>query len=147
MTSPHKPRLNEEDLATLKSSFEIVLSEHHAARSSSFSKKIYLDNMEQQHQNQTLKNAPGTFNFLKAALDQNLDDIPRYLWNNGYDKCSNEELSNNDMIRHVLTDFRLNCLVTRNNNSSTNERTPFSEHFIPIFKAFAGITGLMNFTW
>ncbi|CAO3595765.1 unnamed protein product [Absidia cylindrospora] len=177
MTSPHKPQLNEDDL-----DFEIILSEHHAARSASssskkdFSRQCRTATSEPMmafypipvpshpklrypipshptvptailDQNESLKSAPGTFSFLKSTLEQKLDDIPRYLWTNGYASCSVDELNNNDMIRHILTDFRVNCLIASNNNIATNERTPFAEQLIPIFNAFAGITGLMNFTW
>ncbi|CAO3595880.1 unnamed protein product [Absidia cylindrospora] len=144
LTSPHKPRINDDDVALLQSAFDIVLSQYHAAQSSPSSMKVYKENMSQQNANKNLKDAPGTFIFLKEALNQPLDDLPRYLWTNGY-HCTGDEQQNNDMIRHILTDFRINCMIIATKPS--NERTPFAEHFVPIFKAFAGITNLVAFTW
>ncbi|CAO3589937.1 unnamed protein product [Absidia cylindrospora] len=143
-TSPNKPRLEEHDEAVLKKSFEIVLSEYHASSSSSLSMGIYYNNMDEQKHKKSLKNLPGTFGFLKTVLKQDLDDIPQYLWANGYDGCTADELTMNKMIRYILTDYHLNCM---DDDNTANERTPFCEHFIPVFKAFARVTGLMKFTW
>ncbi|SAL96757.1 hypothetical protein [Absidia glauca] len=100
--------------------------------------------MEDQLNNQSLDNVPGAVKFLDELLQQPMDDLLQYLWANGYEGCTDEERSVNNMIRYILTDFHLNCTITTNND---NERTPFCQRFIPIFKAFAGVTRLMDFTW
>ncbi|ORY96092.1 hypothetical protein BCR42DRAFT_430587 [Absidia repens] len=152
--SPHKPRLSKVDYTTLTSNFDIILSEYQTSSPSSASttitssQQLYNENREQQTRNQSLNDAPGTLEFLLEALNQPLDNIRQFVWLNGYATDNKEEAMNNDTIRHILTDFYLNCNIDKDNRStSTNERTPFSEHLIPIFKAFAGITHLMKFTW
>ncbi|CAO3594300.1 unnamed protein product [Absidia cylindrospora] len=97
--------------------------------------------MEDQLNNRSLNHVPDALKFLDEVLKQPLDDLLQYLWANGYEGCTDEELSVNKMIRYILTDFHLNCTITTNND---NERTPFCQRFIPIFKAFAGVTRLMD---
>ncbi|KAI8343244.1 hypothetical protein BC941DRAFT_410802 [Chlamydoabsidia padenii] len=145
ITSPHKPRINETDFATLKTHYDIILSDYHASHSTPYSRTMYDENMEEQSNNKCLSDVPGTSKFLLSALRLPLDQLPRYLWTNGYDDCTKDEEMNNEMVRYILTDFSLNTKI--NTNKTTNERTPYSEHFIPIFKAFAGATGLMDFDW
>ncbi|KAI8076332.1 uncharacterized protein BX664DRAFT_50704 [Halteromyces radiatus] len=43
--------------------------------------------------------------------------------------------------------YSVERLLIESSGRSTDERTPFCQHLIPILKAFSGVTGLMDFTW
>lgn len=59
---------------------------------------------------------------------------------------SDDEKQNILFLRYLLTDYHANC-----NKPSyivlPNERTPFAEYVIPIFKYFSASTNLLSFIW
>ncbi|CAO3588592.1 unnamed protein product [Absidia cylindrospora] len=109
---------------------------------SSISKDIDKVNMNEQDNNSCLNDLPG----MLASFEQGMDDMPKYVWTNGYEGYTEEELIINKMLRYILIDFYLNCM-TKTDNKTTNERTPFCQHLIPILKSFSGVNGLIDFTW
>lgn len=93
----------------------------------------YIMNMEEQSENKALNDLPNVMKFLTSALAQDIDDLPAWLWNNGRQNDFTEyEKQMIQVIRYVLTDYHANCKKPTLNNS--NERTPFCEYVIPIFK-------------
>lgn len=49
------------------------------------------------------------------------------------------------MIRLILTDFYANC--SKPSPPLNNERTPYIDYVIPVFKYFCATTKLMSFLW
>ncbi|KAG2229519.1 hypothetical protein INT48_008408 [Thamnidium elegans] len=102
--------------------------------------------MKEQADNHCFKKLPVCFDFLRLAISQNISELPQWVWCNGYDNNNTE--NDNIMIqlmRFILTDFCANC--SRPESSLTNERTPYVEYVIPIFKYFSATTKLMSFLW
>ena len=51
-----------------------------------------------------------------------------------------------EMTHHILYDYRANCKKP-SCPISYNERTPYVEYVIPIFKYFSASTSLVSFLW
>lgn len=87
----------------------------------------------------SLKKRSRAFEFLKQALAQSLELIKRgFLWKDygkstklhGFDDKDDELI---ELIRLVPTDYTVNC-IKPNHPTKTNERTPFVESIVPLFK-------------
>ncbi|KAI7906277.1 uncharacterized protein BX663DRAFT_577079 [Cokeromyces recurvatus] len=66
--------------------------------------------MEEQASNHCIMTLPNVVAFLKKSLDQDLDDLPKYVWNHGYDpNLNDEEKTMIKLIRFILTDYVSNC--------------------------------------
>ncbi|CEI93020.1 hypothetical protein RMCBS344292_07265 [Rhizopus microsporus] len=99
--------------------------------------KEYFQNMIQQSTFSCLKKTPDARQFLLNALEQPLEKLLFWLGSNGFhNTCSNEELKATLFVRLVLTDYYANCVkpVTM---TLSNERTPFVEYVVPLFKYFS----------
>ncbi|CAO3588653.1 unnamed protein product [Absidia cylindrospora] len=126
---------------TSNANFDILLSDNPLSSSlpsSSSSEQIYKKNKQDQYRNHSLNDTPGTKSFLIAALKQPLEDLRGYIWTHGYTDNNKDESINNDMIRHILTDFYIHCHLPH--------VTSANEVFLPIVKVFAAINYLMKFT-
>ncbi|KAI9491536.1 hypothetical protein BDB00DRAFT_751783, partial [Zychaea mexicana] len=83
--------------------------------------------------------------FLENALDQSLPSLLGFIWSHKWNNNTPaDDIEVVKMAKYVLSVFRANCvkplpLVV------TNERTPFCEYVLPIFKYFSAATGLLSF--
>ncbi|KAG1297745.1 hypothetical protein G6F61_003811 [Rhizopus arrhizus] len=94
-----------------------------------------------------IKRLPAALAFLSAALDQGLETLLAWLGTNGFnDQHSKEEKKAILFIRLVLTDFYANCMKPPLVNT-VNERTPFVEYLIPVFKYYSAVYQDINFQW
>lgn len=145
-TSTHKSRVSEEDIDQLTPLYAIKISESSAPVPSEMVDE-YETNKEQQAANYSLSKRPQAYQFLKCALEQPLDDLRRYLWTNGYDEeCSDEDKIAKELIRLILTDYTANCMKPVY-PTPTNERTPYVESIVPIFKYLSAVMGTVAFVW
>ncbi|KAG1315798.1 hypothetical protein G6F64_000370 [Rhizopus arrhizus] len=95
----------------------------------------------------SLKKRSIVHQFLKRALDQPLNGLRQYLWTNGYENgCAEEEKLEMELVRLILTDFTATC-EKPDYPAVTNERTPFVESIVPIFKYLSAIMGSITFVW
>ncbi|ORX62139.1 hypothetical protein DM01DRAFT_1315509 [Hesseltinella vesiculosa] len=100
--------------------------------------------MEDQYVNRSLKSVKIAMTLLENALDQPRAEILSFIWSN---RCSTgtpvEDMGMINLARSILTDFHANCVKPRP-LVPTNERTPFCESMIPIFKYFSAATGFLS---
>lgn len=95
----------------------------------------------------SLKKRSIVHQFLKRALDQPLNGLRQYLWTNGYENgCAEEEKLEMELVRLILTDFTATC-EKPDYPAVTNERTPFVESIVPIFKYLSAIMSSIAFVW
>lgn len=149
-TSINKSTLSTTDSATLSPIYYIKINDDHltATPAPHFLVDEYQTNQRNQANNHSLHKRPLSLAFLKTALNQDLEDLPRWLWapQEDSDKASDDEKMVMELMRLILTDFYANCLKP-DYPTKTNERTPYAEHVIPIFKYFSSITKLTSFAW
>ncbi|KAI8368131.1 uncharacterized protein BYT42DRAFT_503749, partial [Radiomyces spectabilis] len=94
--------------------------------------------------------------FLLAALDQELQDLPKWLWQQTPPaELSNQERKLWKIICFSLTSFADNCTETSFGSGSAAiahvgndyERTWWVRRVVPVFQTFANQTGLLSFDW
>lgn len=69
-----------------------------------------------------------------------MDDIKANLGDN------DDERQDIRLLRYILSDYHANCSKP-SYIVIPNERTPFAEYIIPIFKYFSASTKLLSFIW
>jgi hypothetical protein len=85
--------------------------------------------------------------FLENPLNQIPESLIRWLAGNGFEEHYTEKEEKAILfIRLVLTDFYVNC-VKPHNTIALNERTPFREYVIPLFKTFSAVYQNVVFQW
>ncbi|KAI8076923.1 hypothetical protein BDF21DRAFT_342009, partial [Thamnidium elegans] len=143
----HQPRVLPSDIELLKELYVVKINDETYNNVPQEIVDEYNLNMKEQESNHCIMTLPNVVAFLKKSLDQDLDNLPIFVWSNGYDpKFNDEEKTMIKLLRFILTDYVSNCekipLLIPN-----NERTPFVEHVVPIFKYFASTTKLLSFLW
>lgn len=107
----------------------------------------YRKNVEESRAKPCIKRLPVAFAFLSGALDQDIKKLLPWLGSNGFeDKLPEEKKKAILFIRLVLTDFYANCMKPPLKNKA-NERTPFIEYFVPVFKYYSAVYQDVNFQW
>lgn len=143
----HQPRISPSDIELLKAIYVVKLDDETHSNVPQEIVDEYTLNMEEQASNHCIMTLPNVVAFLKKSLDQGLDDLPTYVWTHGYDPNFNdEEKTMIKLIRFILTNYVSNC-EKKPMLVPSNERTPFVEHVVPIFKYFASTTKLLSFLW
>ncbi|KAI7888701.1 uncharacterized protein EV154DRAFT_304183 [Mucor mucedo] len=107
----------------------------------------YLKNVEESKAKSCMKRLPNAMAFLSGALNQNVNTLIAWLGKNGFESNHSEEEDKAILfIRLVLTDFYANCMKPPLLNKA-NERTPFVEYLVPIFKYYSAVYQNINFQW
>ncbi|KAG0930809.1 hypothetical protein G6F57_011483 [Rhizopus arrhizus] len=107
----------------------------------------YKYNMNDQDVNQCLKKLTKAQEFLVQAISGDranfLDRVVSYRVDDNHSKDEAQAIT---LLKYILIDYHANCekptYYTR-----TNERTPYCEHVIPIFKYFSAVYKSMTFMW
>ncbi|KAI9029616.1 hypothetical protein CLU79DRAFT_735019 [Phycomyces nitens] len=143
--SNNKPRLPS-DISKLNVIVDIMISDTDSASGPVYEE--YQKNMDEQESNHHLNKSPNLFQFLKQSLSGTLDEMLDFIWDktNYCGQNTKIELQFIRFLQYFLTDYHANCTKPLLQGSS-NERTPFSEHVIPVFKYFTAATGLLSFAW
>ncbi|KAI8973823.1 hypothetical protein BDF20DRAFT_823899, partial [Mycotypha africana] len=145
--SINKPKITDDDAKKLNDYFVAVIGPHSGDESSSYTRQEYEVNMEEQRVLHCFKKKARTFALLDFCLNGSLDDLS--------DRMDNIEanLGDNDderqdirLLRYILSDYHANCSKP-SYIVIPNERTPFAEYIIPIFKYFSASTKLLSFIW
>ncbi|KAG2233146.1 hypothetical protein INT48_001639 [Thamnidium elegans] len=86
-------------------------------------------------------------NFLRNSLNQEFGNFLIWICSNGFDSGLSEE-ENMDIlfIRFVLVDCYANCMKPAA-PVQINERTPFVEYIVPIFKYFSAVYKTVSLQW
>ncbi|KAI9033836.1 hypothetical protein CLU79DRAFT_725675 [Phycomyces nitens] len=147
LTSTQKPHISTENCNQLSTLYSIKISEENMPDTPADLIEGYEQNKENQASNASLHKRPIAFDFLKSAIDQPIENIRQYLWTHGYeDDIPKDDKKFIDLIRLVLTDF-WSISVKPEYPSTTNERTPFVESIVPIFKYLSAIINSVAFVW
>ncbi|CAO3588662.1 unnamed protein product [Absidia cylindrospora] len=104
----------------------------------------YNQNMTDQAINHCLRQSPLTFDFLKEALNQPLENLLTFIWTYHVDDATTttSERENVQLLKYILIDYHANCT-----KPATTNPTSFSENILPIFKYFSAVTGLLSSNW
>ncbi|KAG1121419.1 hypothetical protein G6F42_012445 [Rhizopus arrhizus] len=107
----------------------------------------YASTMDEPYSNKYINNYPIAKSFLNDALNQQFEDLLPWMGQHGFDHTNSEDTKKAIlMIRLTLTDFYANCLKPSTTNS-LNERTPFVEYVVPIFKYYSAVYNDLTFQW
>ncbi|KAG0179219.1 hypothetical protein DFQ29_002343 [Apophysomyces sp. BC1021] len=144
--SNNKPRLPSDDISKLNVIVDIMIANNDGASGPAYEE--YQRNMDEQESNYHLKKSPNLLQFLQRSLSGTLDEMLALIWDttNCCEQGTKIELQFIRFLQYFLTDYHANCIKPPL-QSSSNERTPFSEHVIPVFKYFTAATGLLSFAW
>ncbi|KAG0190433.1 alpha mannosidase-like protein [Apophysomyces sp. BC1034] len=146
-TSTQKPRITSDDCNQLNPLYTIKISEENTPDTPADLIEGYERNKDNQASNASLRKRPAAFNFFKNAIDQPIDNLRQYLWTHGYENdIPEDDKQFIDLIRLVLTDFWA-IAVKPEYPSTTNERAPFVESIIPLFKYLSAIMRSVAFVW
>lgn len=105
----------------------------------------YACTMDESYSNKYINNYPIAKSFLNDALNQQFEDFLPWMGQHGFDNTNSEDTKKAIlMIRLTLTDFYANCLKPSPTNS-LNERTPFVEYVVPIFKYYSAVYNDLTF--
>lgn len=109
--------------------------------------KEFSDNLNDSRNNRFINKYPLAKSFLNNALHQNIEDMLLYIGKNGFDDTNSEDNKKAILfIRLTLTDYYANCMKPTPANS-LNERTPFVEYVVPIFKYYSAVYKDLSFQW
>lgn len=86
-TSINKSRISAKDHAALTLLYVIKIHDDHTHNVPAELSEEYELNKTNQAHNFSLIKRPATYKFLKDALLQDLDDIPRWIWSYGAETC------------------------------------------------------------
>ncbi|KAI8094000.1 hypothetical protein BDF21DRAFT_489601 [Thamnidium elegans] len=106
----------------------------------------YASNMNESYSNKYINNYPIAKSFLNDALNQQIEDLLPWMVQHGFGTNSEDTKKAILIIRLILTDFYANCLKPSSTNS-LNERTPFVEYVVPIFKYYSAVYNDSTFQW
>lgn len=107
----------------------------------------YEKNMNDQEINKCLQQVPHTLSYLQEVLDGSLDHMLDYISDHKFgDDYTIHERQSVNLLKYILTDYHANCKKPTY-STSPNERTPFCENVLPIFKYFSAVYGLLSFMW
>ncbi|KAI9266560.1 hypothetical protein BDA99DRAFT_436512, partial [Phascolomyces articulosus] len=145
--STNKPRINGDDAKKLNDYFVAVIGPHSGDETLDCTRQEYELNMEEQRVLHCFKKKASTFDLLDFCLNGTLDnlldrmdDIKANLGDN------DDERQDIRLLRYILSDYHANCSKP-SYIVIPNERTPFAEYIIPIFKYFSASTKLLSFIW
>ena len=141
--STNKPRINGDDTKKLNDYFVAVIDSHSGDEISDCTRQEYELNMEEQRVLHCFKKKVNTFDLLDVCLDNLLDRMDDIKANLGDNVDERQDIR---LLRYILSDYHANCSKP-SYTVLPNERTPFAEYVIPIFKYFSASTKLLSFIW
>ncbi|KAG2216367.1 hypothetical protein INT45_009917 [Circinella minor] len=107
----------------------------------------YEVNMEEQRVLHCFRKKSRTFDLLEICLDGSLNELmDRIDEIKANVEDNDDEKQNIRLLRYILSDYHANC-TKPSYILLPNERTPFAEYVIPIFKYFSASTQLLSFIW
>lgn len=107
----------------------------------------YTQNVEEQCSLHHVKKHQALLKFLEEAMEQSLEEL--FFWLGAYAIDANiteEEKKDIVFAKLVLTDYYANCVKPKV-FVNINERTPFVEYVVPIFKYFSASYRSITFQW
>ncbi|KAG2195129.1 hypothetical protein INT47_006993 [Mucor saturninus] len=164
--SPNKPIIQKEDLANIKGYFDICIGSS-SSESSSETRSEFDALMKRQAKSSNPANPyPERLFTLETCCGYEYDwanleslkelDTDIMGWVMKVMACPEQEMfrflaglpdhSFLNCIKFTMVDFLLNCMRTQKYNDD-DERTPYCEIFIPIFKAFGNTTHKPTYVW
>lgn len=143
----NKPRITATNAAQIESAFEICISSTPSTPSSEIIEHEYKKNIDDQHSNKCLEKIPLVKKFLEEVIDTDYDKFFDAICNKKVDEdYSRIERQYMQLLRYILVDYHANC-EKPNYYTESNERTPYCEHVIPIFKYFSAVFKNISFMW
>ncbi|CAO3595813.1 unnamed protein product [Absidia cylindrospora] len=146
--STNKPRIDNIDIQQLKPVYSINISDSKETHAFSVpAKDEHKQNMDDQANNKCLQQSPHTRKFIEKAVEKPLNELLDFIWAYTHnDTASNDDQQILNLMKYILTNYHANCLKPVP-LTPINERTPFCEHVLPVFKYFSATTGLVSFIW
>lgn len=143
----NKPRIAEKDASRVKSTFEIFIASTPSTPTSAIITQEYNHNMDDQDVNECFKKLPKVQEFLMQAISGDYANfLDRVMFYNADDSHSKNDVQAINLLKYILIDYHANCEKPAY-YTDANERTPYCEHIIPIFKYFSAVYKNLSFMW
>ncbi|CAO3700086.1 unnamed protein product [Rhizopus stolonifer] len=103
--------------------------------------------MEDQHKNKCLEKIPKAQKFLEYLINGEYNEFLDTIFTQKEDDSySGIERQYMQLLKYIMVDYHTNC-EKPNYYTESNERTPYCEHVIPIFKYFSAVFKNISFVW
>lgn len=140
------PDIDKEHTAKIEDVVYTKLNEGHSC-DNQYVVNQYTKNYEEQLSLYHVKKHPVLLKFLEETMEQSLEEL--FFWLGAYAIDANiteEEKKDIVFAKLVLTDYYANCVKPKV-FVNINERTPFVEYVVPIFKYFSALYRSIAFQW
>lgn len=143
----NKPRIAEKDASRVKSTSEIFIASTPSTPTSTIITEEYNHNMNDQDVNECFKKLPKVQEFLMQAISGDYANfLDRVMSYKADDNHSKNEVQAINLLKYILIDYHANCEKPAY-YTGANERTPYCEYIIPIFKYFSAVYKNLSFMW
>ncbi|KAI9252122.1 hypothetical protein BY458DRAFT_443912, partial [Sporodiniella umbellata] len=143
----NKPRVTKEDASQVAPAFEVILSDTPSTPVSSVIKNEYIKNMEDQHKNKCLRSFPKVYDLINKVINGKysdmLDTVDNYKFNSTHSESDKKAIK---LLKYIINDYHANC-EKPSYYTNANERTPYCEYIIPVFKYFSAVYKNLSFMW
>lgn len=140
------PDIDKEHKAKIEDVAYIKLNEGHSC-DNQYVVNQYTQNVEEQHNLYHVKKHQALIKFLEEAMEQSFEELFFWLGTYAIDaNISGEEKKDIIFAKLVLADYYANCVKPKV-FVNMNERTPFIEYVVPLFKYFSASYKSIAFQW
>ncbi|KAI8067340.1 hypothetical protein BDF21DRAFT_112973 [Thamnidium elegans] len=143
----NKPRVTKEDASQVAPAFEVIISDTPSTPTSSIIRNKYNENMEDQRKNKCLNSLPKVYDLINKVIngkyDNMLDTVDSYKFDPTHSENDKKAIK---LFKYIINDYHANCEKPVY-YTDANERTPYCEYIIPIFKYFSAVYKNLSFMW
>lgn len=142
----NKPRITKKEASLIESTFEICIATTPSTPTSTIIKEEYNRNLNDQDENKCLKQFPRVQEFLLRAISEEYASFLKTVMYYEVNDIPNDEAKAIKLLKYILIDYNANCEKPPY-YTQANERTPYCEYVIPIFKYFSAVYKSLTFMW
>ncbi|KAI8887114.1 hypothetical protein K501DRAFT_176185, partial [Backusella circina FSU 941] len=143
----NKPRVTKNDASQLKDAFEVIISNTPSTPTSNIIIDEYNENIKDQHANKCLESLPKVKSLLNQVTNGEYSNILEAVDTYKCDQNHSEgEIKGVRLIKYIMNDYHANC-EKPGFYTNLNERTPYCEYVIPVFKYFSAVFKSLSFMW
>ncbi|CAO3702389.1 unnamed protein product [Rhizopus stolonifer] len=103
--------------------------------------------MEDQHENKCLNSLPKVYNLINKVINGEynnmLDTVDNYKFDPTHSESDKKAIK---LLKYIINDYHANCEKPVY-YADANERTPYCEYIVPIFKYFSAVYKNLSFMW
>lgn len=144
----NKPRVTKKDASQVAPAFEVIISDTPSTPTSAVIKNEYNKNMEDQRENKCLNSLPKVYDLINKVINGEYDSMLDIIDNYKPTDLTHSERDKKAirLLKYILNDYHANCEKPVY-YTDANERTPYCEYIVPVFKYFSAVYKNLSFMW